>query len=110
MVVPHTKRAVDRSELRMRAWERDGEHVVEIETPGLGAEDVNVKLHGHVVSIHADGLVRSLRLPDGVEANGLRAAFANGVLRLRAPSVPVRTRTVPIADQSANVHPDAAAT
>ena len=84
------------------------EHVVEITLPGLRADELGVTVRGHVVSIRVDGLVRSIRLPDGVDTSGLRATYSGCVLRLCAPTARVRPRDVPISGATARVHPDAA--
>ena len=92
----------------MQAAPNGPEHVVEVALPGLRADELGVTLRGHVVSIRVDGLVRSIRLPDGVDTSGLRATYSGGVLRLCAPTARVRPRDVPISGATARVHPDAA--
>jgi HSP20 family molecular chaperone IbpA len=84
------------------------EHVVDVDLPGLQADELGVTLRGHVVSIRVDGLVRSFRLPDDVDTSGLRATYSGGVLHLRAPTARATSRIVPIAGATACVHPDAA--
>jgi len=94
-------------ELRTRTRVGPREHVVEVETPGIDADDLRVELRGHVVSIHAGEAARSFRLPDGVDTRGLSATHCNGVLRLSAPCARLTTRVIPVDDEARCVHADA---
>ena len=84
----------------------DDEHfVVRADLPGIEEKDVNVELQDNVLTISGERkseidqrnegyhrierahgtFVRSLTLPEGIDADGLKAKFANGVLELRIP-------------------------
>jgi HSP20 family molecular chaperone IbpA len=92
----------------MHARAEAREYLVDLDLPALRPEDLEVTLHGRVVSIHACGRrVRSFRLPDAVDADGLAASYRGGRLRLRARSVALVTRVIPLEDGIPHVDPDA---
>jgi HSP20 family protein len=84
----------------------DDEHfVVRADLPGVEEKDVSVELEDNVLTISGErksdteqrkegyyrierayGMFsRSLTLPEGVDAEGIKASFANGVLEVRIP-------------------------
>jgi HSP20 family protein len=84
----------------------DDEHfLVRADLPGVEEKDVNVELQDNVLTIsgerksdaeqHKEGYYRieraygafsrSLTLPEGIDPEGIKAGFANGVLELRVP-------------------------
>lgn len=85
--------------------ETDGAFVLKADLPGLSESDVNIELEDNVLTIsgerkseHQDrkagyyrversygSFRRSLTLPEGVEADSVKATFANGVLEVTVP-------------------------
>jgi HSP20 family protein len=84
----------------------DGDHyVLRADLPGLSEDEVKVEVEDHVLTIsgerksereeHKDGYYRlerasgtfsrSLRLPEGVDADSIEARFEKGVLEVRVP-------------------------
>jgi len=84
----------------------EGDHyVLRADLPGVSEKDVNVELEDNVLTIsgerksdaeqHKEGYYRieraygafsrSLTLPEGIDPEGIKAGFANGVLELRIP-------------------------
>lgn len=86
-------------------FERDGKIVVKVDLPGLRPEDVEVTLEGDVLQISGKREMgkevkeenyycseraygefsRAVRLPDGVDADSIEAAFKDGVLEVAVP-------------------------
>src|ERR1700744_2280860 len=85
--------------------ETDGAFVLKADLPGLSESDVNIELDDNVLTIsgerkseHEDrkagyyrversygSFRRSMTLPEGVEAESVKATFANGVLEVTVP-------------------------
>jgi HSP20 family protein len=85
--------------------ETDGAFVLKADLPGLSESDVNIEVEENVLTIsgerkseHQDrkagyyrversygSFRRSLTLPEGVEAEAVKATFANGVLEVTVP-------------------------
>jgi HSP20 family protein len=85
--------------------ETDGEFVLRVDLPGLSEEDVNVELDDNVLTVSGErkseheekkegyyrverasgAFRRSLTLPEGVDAEAVKANFENGVLEVRVP-------------------------
>lgn len=85
--------------------ETDADYVLRADLPGLNKGDVKIELEDTVLTIsgerraeHEDrqegyyrleraagAFARSLTLPEGVEAEGIQASFADGVLEVRIP-------------------------
>jgi HSP20 family protein len=84
----------------------DDEHfVVRADLPGVDEENVSVELEDNVLTIAGErksdteqrkegyhrierawgAFSRSLTLPEGIDAEGIKASFANGVLEVRIP-------------------------
>ena len=92
--------------------EQGDELVLRADLPGVGKDDVKIELEDNVLSISGtreseqenrkDGYYRveratgsfsrSLTLPDGVDPEGIRAQFENGVLEVRIPKPEQRKR------------------
>lgn len=97
-------------------------HVLRINVPGLGKDDVKVQVEeGNLLTLraappagkekgdgeHGDGAVwhvaergkpefaRAVALPDGVRVDGIRASVENGVLTVVVPKEPAPARTKP---------------
>lgn len=89
----------------MDVYETEQEIVIELDLPGLRATEITVVQRGMVVQIEAEKqsdmpqeqvryvclerhfgrFRRSVRLPDHVDAGGLRAEYCRGVLRISCP-------------------------
>jgi HSP20 family protein len=85
--------------------EEGEEYVLRADLPGLSEQDVQVEVHDDVLSISGErkseheerrdgyrrierssgSFSRSLRLPEGVDTDGIQANFEHGVLELRVP-------------------------
>ena len=85
--------------------ETDDHFILRADLPGLTEQDVSIDLEDTVLTVsgerkveHGDGqegyyrveratgsFSRSLTLPEGVDADAIEAAFANGVLEIRIP-------------------------
>jgi HSP20 family protein len=85
--------------------EGDEEFVLRADLPGVNEEDVNIELDDNVLTISGQrkaeheerkqgyyrlerssgSFSRSLTLPDGVDADSVKASFDNGVLEVRVP-------------------------
>jgi HSP20 family protein len=99
-----------------------GNHLVEIDCPGLGKEDVKVTFEGGVLSISggktevesggsAEGeepkttwssrstrqFSRSLRLPEGADPSSVVAKVENGIVRITIPNTPKEDAPMQIA-------------
>jgi HSP20 family protein len=88
--------------------ETDKEYEVTVELPGIDEKDVEVTLSNGVLSIKGEkkfereekkkdyylsersfgSFQRSIRVPDGVDAEKVSAAFNKGVLTLKLPKLP----------------------
>ncbi len=86
-------------------FEEGNEVVVKAELPGMKRDDLDVRLSGNMLTISgekkSEGTVerkdflrlertygsfsRTLRLPEGIETEGAKAQFADGVLEIRIP-------------------------
>jgi HSP20 family protein len=87
----------------MDVVETDDTYVLRADLPGLSKGDVNVELDDRVLTISGErkaeheqrregyyrverasgSFTRALRLPEGVDADGIQASFDNGVLEVR---------------------------
>jgi HSP20 family protein len=85
--------------------EDDEHYVLTADLPGVAEQDVNVEVEGRILTVSGerrseheerkDGyrrverasgrFVRALRLPQGVDAEGIEARFDNGVLEVSIP-------------------------
>jgi HSP20 family protein len=85
--------------------ETDDQFVLRADLPGLSEDDVNIELEDSVLTVSGERKAehedkkegfyrlersfgqfrRSLTLPDGVDAEGISAAFDKGVLEVRIP-------------------------
>lgn len=97
----------------VNVYETERSFVIEVELPGVDQKDVEVKLNGdeltvtaerkhshetkdgdfHRVESHFGRFSRTVRLPEGVQADAIDATFKLGVLTLTAPKAPERTPT-----------------
>jgi HSP20 family protein len=99
-------------QIAVRRWipamdvvETEDHFVLRADLPGLSESDVNVELDDRVLTISGErkaeheqrsegyyrverasgSFNRALRLPEGVDADGIQASFDNGVLEVRIP-------------------------
>lgn len=92
----------------MELVECDGEYRITAEVPGMGADDVEVKLGDGTLTIRGEkseerkedkenymlrerrygAFHRSLPLPSGIDAEAIKADVANGVLTVTLPKTP----------------------
>jgi HSP20 family protein len=83
----------------------DGEYVLRVDLPGLTEKDVNIELDDNVLTVSGErkaeheerkegyyrverasgSFRRSLTLPEGVDADAIKAQFDSGVLEVRVP-------------------------
>jgi HSP20 family protein len=90
---------------RLEAFARDGDLVLHADLPGVRLEDVDITLDGNVLTISGErkgrtqeeGAVyylselpygvfrRSVTVPEGVDADSIKARFENGVLEVVLP-------------------------
>lgn len=91
--------------------ESDNAFVLRADLPGMSEKDVKIELQDNVLTLsgerraeHTTGgkegyyrlerasgsFLRSLTLPEGVDANAVKATFTNGVLEVRVPKPEVR--------------------
>lgn len=110
--------------------EETDEFVLRADLPGVAEQDVKVELDHNVLSVSGerkaeheerkDGyyrlerasgrFARSLRLPEGIDPDGVKASFENGVLEVRVPKpasrkphrVPITAGAQPAVTESAS--------
>jgi len=89
---------------RLEAFAKDGDLVLHYDLPGAGLEDVDITLDGNVLTISGERKVlteegvnyylnelpygafrRSVSVPEGVDADAIKARFENGVLEVVLP-------------------------
>ncbi len=104
---PHVHRRMENIEqaniLRVDVREEDNEFVVTTAVPGLSAEDLNIQVLNNIVRIEgeyatSDGehllrempegkFLRTLRMPNDIDADKVEAKIKNGILSLTLPKV-----------------------
>lgn len=85
---------------RINAWESDQQLVVEAELPGVDPGQVEVSIEGDVLALQGKAddkekrpqFGRQLKLPFAVEADAVKAAFADGILTLTLPKAAAARR------------------
>jgi HSP20 family protein len=89
---------------RLEAFAKGGDLVLHYDLPGVGLEDVDITLDGNVLTISGERKVlteervnyylnelsygafrRSVSVPEGVDADAIKARFENGVLEVVLP-------------------------
>ena len=84
---------------RWRKWPRRS--IVREAVPGFEAKEIEVKISGNLLTVHAlkegeggrDGeavgrMERTVLLPEGVDTEHVEAVYRNGVLEVRLPKLP----------------------
>ena len=95
---------------RLEAFAKDGDLVLHADLPGVSLEDVDITLDGNVLTISGERKVatqeegvsyylnelpygpfrRSVAVPEGVDADSIKARFENGILELVLPGATVQ--------------------
>ena len=89
---------------RLAAYSKDGDLVLHADLPGVSLEDVDITLDGNVLTIRGErkgatqegvsyylnelphgAFRRSVTVPEGVDADSIKARFENGVLEVVLP-------------------------
>jgi HSP20 family protein len=89
---------------RLEAYAKDGDLVLHADLPGVSLEDVDITLDGNVLNISGERKVtaeegvnyylnelpygafrRSVAVPEGVDADSIKARFQHGVLEVILP-------------------------
>ena len=90
---------------RLAAYSKDGDLVLHADLPGVSLEDVDITLDGNVLAISGERKIRtqdegvsyylnelphgafrrSVTVPEGVDADSIKARFENGVLEVVLP-------------------------
>jgi HSP20 family protein len=90
---------------RLQAYAKDGDLVLHADLPGVRLEDVDITLDGNVLTISGErkgstqeegvsyylnelpygAFRRNVTVPEGVDADSIRARFENGVLEVVLP-------------------------
>ena len=102
-----SRRAGGRTQLwapRLEAYAKDGDLVLHADLPGVSLEDVDITLDGNVLTISGErkatteegvnyylnelpygAFRRSVAVPEGVDADSIKARFQDGVLEVVLP-------------------------
>jgi HSP20 family protein len=95
---------------RLAAYAKDGDLVLHADLPGISLEDVDITLDGDVLTISGERKVgtqeegvsyylnelprgafrRSVGVPEGVDADSIKARFENGVLEVVLPGATIQ--------------------
>ena len=89
---------------RLEAYAKDGDLVLHYDLPGVGLEDVDITLDGNLLTISGERKVateegvnyylnelpygsfrRSVTVPEGIDADSIKAHFEGGVLEVILP-------------------------
>lgn len=90
------RRLFDWSDDTCELHEEDGEYVLTIELPGFEKEEISVTWDDGMLNVAAEHededrgrsrtYHRRFRLPQPIDADGIEAAYTNGVLEVRLPA------------------------
>ena len=88
---------------RLEAYAKDGDLVLHYDLPGVALEDVDITLDGNVLTVSGErkgategrnyylnelpygAFRRSVTVPEGVDAESIKARFENGILEVVLP-------------------------
>ncbi len=104
----------------LEAFARDGDLVIHADLPGVKLEEVDITLEGSTLTISGErkavsgdeevnyylreaplgAFRRSVAVPEGVDADSIKARFENGVLEVVLPGAVVETQPKKIAIES----------
>lgn len=76
-------------------YDSGDEVVAEISMPGLHPGDLVISADEHRLTLQGK-FSQTITLPEGVDADRIRAQYQNGVLRLALPKPPAASKTIPI--------------
>ena len=102
---------------RFAAYSKDGDLVLHADLPGVSLEDVDITLDGNVLTISGERKIRtqeegvsyylnelphgafrrSVSVPEGVDADSIKARFENGVLEVVLPGATTQLEPTRIA-------------
>ncbi len=105
---------------RLEAYAKDGDLVLHYDLPGVGLEEVEITLEGNVLTVGGErrkasteegvsyylnelpygAFTRSVTVPEGVDAEGIKARFENGVLEVVLPGAAQEAQPKKIAIES----------
>lgn len=101
----------------MDAYARDGHYVFRLDLPGVDPKDLDIQVEGRVLSIKGERKAeekdhyhretfhgrfeRTVRLPNGIDADKIEARYSNGVVEVSVP-LPAKAvgRKVPIQSEA----------
>ena len=102
---------------RLEAYAKDGDLVLHADLPGVSLEDVDITLDGNVLTIRGErkgatqegvsyylnelpygAFRRSVAVPEGVDADSIKASFEHGVLEVVLPgaTTQIEPKRIPI--------------
>jgi HSP20 family protein len=101
---------------RLEAYAKDGDLVLHADLPGVSLEDVDITLDGNVLTISGERKVttqqegvsyilnelpygafrRSVAVPEGVDADSIKARFQHGVLEVILPGAQIEPKKIAI--------------
>ena len=107
---------------RLEAYAKDGDLVLHADLPGVSLEDVDITLDSNVLTISGERKVatqeegvsyyltelpygafrRSVAVPEGVDADSIKARFENGILEVVLPGATVQLEPKRIAIEGTN--------
>jgi HSP20 family protein len=109
---------------RLEAYAKDGDLVLHCDLPGVGLEEVEITLEGNVLTVSGERkaateegvsyylnelpygeFARSVTVPEGVDAEAIKARFENGVLEVVLPGVVQEVQPKRIAIKTAKEDP-----
>ena len=109
---------------RLEAYGKDGDLVLHYDLPGVGLEEVEITLDGNVLTVSGErqaateegvsyylnelpygAFARSVSVPEGVDAEAIKARFENGVLEVVLPGAVQEAQPKRIAIETAKEGP-----
>ena len=110
---------------RLEAYAKDGDLVLHYDLPGVGLEEVEITLDGNVLTVSGErrkaaaeegvsyylnelpygAFSRSVTVPEGVDADAIKARFENGVLEVVLPGAVQEVQPKRIAIETAKEGP-----
>jgi HSP20 family protein len=105
---------------KLEAYAKDGDLVLHYDLPGVGLEEVEITLDANVLTVSGErrkasteervsyylnelpygAFTRSVTVPEGVDAEGIKARFENGVLEVVLPGAAQEAQPKKIAIES----------
>ena len=110
---------------RLEAYAKDGDLMLHCDLPGVGLEEVEITLDGNVLTVSGErkaateegvnyylnelpygAFSRSVTVPEGVDAEAIKARFENGVLEVVLPGAVQEAQPKKIAIESGDGRED----